>query len=871
MTAPPPSARDGSFRLLFASNPLPMWVYDLATSYVLEVNDAAIAYYGYRRDEFLRLRVTDLTPADERARVKDTLAEVAAARDQAVRRYDRTWKQRRKDGTVRDVDAASHALEFGGRQARLVVVNDVTDLKRTQDALARSTERLEILHEIDRALLAAASPGAIAEVALARLRDLLGVPRAIVNLFHFETAEAEWLAAAGRRRIHVGPGVRFSLALMGDLAALRRGEPQTIQTAALPRSEAADALLAAGVEHYMVMPMIAGGELLGGLSFGGPQAEFPAEQVAIAGEVATQLAVAVAQARLHERVTRQAQRLELLHEIDRSIIAAETPAAMAAAVLPRLRDLLGVPRAVVSVFDLDAGTVDWLAAAGRRRVRVGPGVRHSIRFAGNLDALRRGELQTIDVRTIPPGPDADALRASGVHWYVVVPMIAGGELIGALSFGAPSPAFSTEHVGIAREVAAQLAIALAQARLRERVQRQADELERRVEARTLELSAAKAEADRANRAKSEFLSRMSHELRTPLNGILGFAQLLEMDAQAPEQRESVGHILRGGRHLLRLIDEVLDLARIEAGRLAISLEPVLVSEVVRGALDLVRPLATPRRIALDDETAAPDRYVVADRQRLQQVLLNLLSNAIKYNRDAGRVRVACASAADGRTTLTVHDTGPGIAPELQARLFTPFDRLGAEQSGVPGTGLGLALSKRLLEAMDGRLTVESAPRRGTTFAVALTTASAPAPAHEANGAGGAGRDGAPPPTRGTVLYVEDNAANLRLFERVVARRPGVELLTAMQGRRGLELARAHRPALIVLDLHLPDVPGETVLAGLRDDPATASIPVVILSADVTPGHVGRLRAQGAHSYLTKPLDVVELLSLLDSLLNEPER
>jgi signal transduction histidine kinase/ActR/RegA family two-component response regulator len=396
-----------------------------------------------------------------------------------------------------------------------------------------------------------------------------------------------------------------------------------------------------------------------------------------------------------------------------------------------------------------------------------------------------------------------------------------------------------------------------------RNQRRTAEAHARLEAEIAERRRAEEAAAAANRAKSEFLSRMSHELRTPLNAIIGFAQLLELDAKGPEQRESVEHILKGGRHLLTLINEALDIARIEAGKLALSLEPVLASEVIRGGLDLIRPQAARRGVKLL-EVAACDCYVTADRQRLQQVLLNLLSNAVKYNRERGTVAISCAEVAPSRIWLRVSDTGRGIAPEMMSRLFTPFDRLGADQAETEGTGLGLALSKRLVEAMGGTLAVESRLGEGTTFSVGLAAAEGPTVAD------GQPEERMPEPTagaRGTLLYIEDNLPNLRLLERIVSRRPGVTLLSAMQGRRGLELARDHRPDVIILDLHLPDLAGTEVLARLRGDPRTQEIPVVILSADATPGQITRLLAQGARAYLTKPLDIKELLTLLDSLID----
>ena len=377
-------------------------------------------------------------------------------------------------------------------------------------------------------------------------------------------------------------------------------------------------------------------------------------------------------------------------------------------------------------------------------------------------------------------------------------------------------------------------------------------------------------AEAANRSKTEFLSRMSHELRTPLNAVLGFAQLLELEDLSPDQRESVADILKAGRHLLDLIDEVLDITQIEAGRLSLSPEPVPVLDVILETLRLIRPVAATSKIHLLPPGAdACDGYVLADRQRLKQILLNLLSNAVKYNRPGGTVAVSCETVEGGRLGIDVADTGPGIRPEHVPLLFTPFERLGAEHSGVEGTGIGLAVSRRLAEAMGGSLNVRTAVGRGSTFRVELQEAEGPVERYERLN-GGAGPTGTSQPLsqRGTVLYIEDNLINLKLVERILAQRSGVQVVGAMQGRLGLELAREHRPLLILLDLHLPDMGGDEVLRRLRDDPATAATPVVMVSADATSGQIQRLLAAGAAAYLTKPLDVRELLRLLDEVLTD---
>lgn len=382
-----------------------------------------------------------------------------------------------------------------------------------------------------------------------------------------------------------------------------------------------------------------------------------------------------------------------------------------------------------------------------------------------------------------------------------------------------------------------------------------------------ELRQAKEDADRANQAKSEFLSRMSHELRTPLNAILGFTQLLEMDSTTDDQRESVGHILRAGHHLLNLINEILDISRIEEGRLQMSIEPVLVEEVVQQVLDLVRRQAQQREIRI--ELPAPGiagYYVLADRQRLMQVLLNLLSNAVKYNRDDGSVAISCELLADGKLRINVTDTGLGLNQGQVERLFTPFERLGAEQSAIEGTGLGLALSKRLVDAMQGSIEVTSSVGQGSTFSVVLLSAQGRAQRLERLGADLAAVPGLRTEDR-QILYIEDNLSNLRLIERILERRTNIRLLSAMQGGLGLELAQEQQPDLIILDMHLPDMQGDEVLQRLQASPETARIPVVILSADATPGQIDRLLAAGATAYLTKPLDVKQFVQLLEEILN----
>jgi len=372
----------------------------------------------------------------------------------------------------------------------------------------------------------------------------------------------------------------------------------------------------------------------------------------------------------------------------------------------------------------------------------------------------------------------------------------------------------------------------------------------------------RAEAERASQAKSEFLSRMSHELRTPLNAILGFGQLLKLDGLGEDQHESVDHMLGAGGHLLALIDEVLEISRIEAGELRLDPEPMAIVPVVREVAELVSPLAAERDVTLTvDEGSAACAHVRADRQRVKQVLLNLLSNAIKYNRDGGRVTVRVRSGPGRRVRVAVSDTGEGLRPEELERVFHPFERLRAG-NGTEGTGLGLSLSRSLAEAMGGELVAASEPGCGCDFTLLLDAATAglrpgaPAAAPAA--------DAAPVLRPARVLCVEDNPSNLALVERVLSR-ARLEVLGAPQGRLGLELARRHVPDVVLLDLDLPDLPGEAVLAALGAEAATQAVPVVICSADATQATIDRLRGGGAAEYLTKPLDVHQLLKVVSRL------
>ena len=394
---------------------------------------------------------------------------------------------------------------------------------------------------------------------------------------------------------------------------------------------------------------------------------------------------------------------------------------------------------------------------------------------------------------------------------------------------------------------------------------------RKVEA---ELTNAKSAAEKANLAKSDFLSSMSHELRSPLNAILGFAQLMETASPVPtdDQKESIVQILQAGWHLLKLINEFLDLAVIESGKVSLSKESVPLADVMSECRAMMEPQAQKRDISVTFPRFDAPRYVHADRTRLKQIVINLISNAIKYNKEHGSVVVDCTTTLPGRTRISVKDTGAGLSPEKVAQLFQPFNRLGQEAGEMAGTGIGLVVTKRLVELMDGVIGVESTVGVGSVFWCELASAEAPALELQVSEAHAT----IPPQVPAgawthTLLYIEDNPANMKLVEQIVARIPDLHLLTAVNGTLGIELARAAHPDVILMDINLPGISGIEALKRLSEDPSTTHIPIVALSANAMPHDIANGLAVGFYRYLTKPIKVKEFMDTLNETLEFAEK
>ena len=592
---------------------------------------------------------------------------------------------------------------------------------RTQTELARQRYEAEELARVARLVNETLDLTAVGKRIASSVLELLAVPSSAIRLFRPDGSLGA-IALGGRARQYSGAGgdvVPAGVGLVGRAAA--EGRPMwTADFRTDDRFETSDEIRrrneAAGIVAGLAVPLRVGGKVIGVLSVGHPMPRtFAPVEIALLQTFADHAAVALANARTQEELAKHAERLRVLHEIDRAIITETAPVAIAEAVLWRLRDLLGVPRAIVNLFDWEANEVEWLAAVGRHRMHLGPGVRYPLSLAGDIAALRRGEPQIVDVDRLPSTPQAQALLASGVHVYMVVPMIVGHDLIGSVSFGGDQAQFSAEQVAIAQEVAAQLAIAITQARLHEQVTRQAAELEQRVADRTRAL-------ETANHELEAFTHTVSHDLKAPLRGMEGFAQALEEDfAERLDDtgRDFLSRIRASAGRMSRLIDELLQYSRIEkrpGERGAVALAPLL-DEL----LDELAGEIQARGIRVTVDLVAGE--VIGEREGLREALANLLSNAVKFSPPKDGTIAVRAYREGDRVVLAVADRGVGFDMQYHDRIFGIFERL-HRQEEYPGTGVGLAIVRKVAERHGGRAWAESEVGRGSTFFLAIPDAPA---------------------------------------------------------------------------------------------------------------------------------------------------
>jgi signal transduction histidine kinase len=608
-------------------------------------------------------------------------------------------------------------LSVLGGQAALAL-----EASRVESQLARQYEEARELARIARLVNETLDLATAAERIADSVLGLLGVHSSAIRLFRPDGALGS-IALGGRAKLYAGSGDSLppGIGLAGQVAVAGR----TMWTADIRvddrfelSPEIRERNAAAGIVAGLAVPLRVAESVIGVLSVGSPTPRlFTQAEISLLETFADHAVVALDNARSREALTKQTARLQLLHEIDRAMLHADAPVAIAQSVLPRLRDLLGVPRAIVNLFDFENGHVEWLAAVGRHRLYEGPPLRYPLGLAGDLVALRRGEPQIIDTRALPPSPHSEALLASGVDIYMVVPMVVGDNLIGSVSFGGAEGTFPAEQVAIAQEVAAQLAIAIAQARLHEQVARQAGVLEQRVQERTRELEAANQELD-------AFSYSISHDLRAPLRAMQGFTEALLEDYGG--QLDGVGHdyakrIVAASRRMDLLIQDLLAYSRLS--RTDVPLDPVDTEALVDEVLSTMSTELAQREAEIVVDR--PLSRVRAHRAVFGQILTNLVTNAVKFVAADTRPRVRFWSErrAD-RVRLWVEDNGIGIAPEHQQRIFQAFQRLhGADR--YPGTGIGLAIVQRAAGRLGGRAGVESTPGVGSRFWVELASAESP--------------------------------------------------------------------------------------------------------------------------------------------------
>jgi signal transduction histidine kinase/DNA-binding response OmpR family regulator len=595
--------------------------------------------------------------------------------------------------------------------------------------------------------------------------------------------------------------------------------------------------------------------------------------------------------RAEEALQRYAERLRTLRAIDGAILAAWSAEEIAQSALRHIQQLIPSRRASLATFDMATREATVLVTLVDGESTLGTGARLPMEMFGGWQALQQGKIHVVeDIHALSQStPTERVLQAEGVRCYINVPLIARGELVGSLNLGTGSPgAFTTEHIDIAQEVANEIAVALHQARLYEQIEQHVTELEYRVAERTAELSAANVELAQAARLKDEFLASMSHELRTPLNAVLGLSEALQEGIYGPineRQRKSMRSIEASGRHLLSLINDILDVAKIEAGKVELSVGPVSVESVCRAGLGLVKQSAHKKRLKVSSSFDSTVGIIQADERRLKQVLVNLLSNAVKFTPESGTIGLEVEGDAQAHVVhVTVWDTGIGISSEGIERLFQPFVQLDSSLSRqYDGTGLGLVLVKRITEMHGGSISVESQPGQGSRFTVsfprdgpALSHAEGPVlnqaqlrkeqqPSQEAPSS--ASDQPATHADSPLILLAEDNEENVHTISDYLLAR-GYRVTVARDGRSAIERARQEHPDVILLDVQMPEMDGLEATRRIRADAQLDNVPIIALTALAMPSDRERCLQAGADDYLSKPVSLKELVEAIESQLRK---
>ena len=811
-----------------------IFVYDLEGRFV-DANPAAYRLVGYTRDELSRLSVGELEPGFDLEQGPKRWREMRAGEAMTLE-----GDHRRKDGSLFPAETRLSVMETGGGRLLLAVVRDVSARRRAEQLLLLRAQQQQGIARMGAEALSGKALPALLHDALQLVRRTLNLELCRV-LEHWPN-QGEFIVRAGLNLRADELGTRAASDGTGYAAGhvFHHGEPVVIENfereprfRRTPWLEAEKALCGLTVPIGSIAPRY--GVLA---AYSREPREFTTDDVYFVQSVANVLATAIARRRSEEALREVETRYQRIAAITAGMVFQLVMKPDGTTTIPFVSDgsrqIYGLEPAELQA---EPRLVHWLVYPPDKEnydriIRRTVATRETFHWEGRV-LHRSGTMRWVTARA-----RLDPQASGDVIWDGVV--------------------LDVTELKQAQE--ATLA-----------AKEQAEAAQRQAERAKEEAEHSRHEAEEANLAKSRFLSRMSHELRTPLNAILGFGQVLELGPHSGEDGQCIEQILRGGKHLLALVDEVLDLARVEAGELPLNLTATSFDKLIQDCTGFVARLAQARGITCTAQLGPACRLPIrADELRLRQVLLNLLSNAIKYDREGGQVTVSCRQVPGGRVRCRVEDTGPGISSEGLARLFVPFERLGQEFSGTEGSGLGLVVSRRLAEAMQGALGAESRLGTGSTFWVEFPLLTEdPAPIKLPNAL-----EKSAPATSSlapvTVLYVEDNFSNQQVMKTVVQRlRPHWHFLIASDGVSGLEMARAERPDLVLLDLELPGMKGDAVLVALRADPLTSRIPVLLLTADATAQNRERLLGLGANDYLSKPFDVAGLLQKLDGLFQRP--